>query len=133
MEAAKKGEVTMSPVMTTPRCCDACGEAPKEGKDLLGCSRCKRAWYHDGTCQRTHYKQHKNLCRQLAVSYSGVVVVDSQTALGRVALADRDFEKGENVLCEVPALVFDANTGYFGLWDAFLVCEAATVCLPTEE
>ncbi len=52
--------------------CSACGEPPRpseSGKDVLPlkrCSRCRSAWYHDQTCQKKHYANHKKECTRWA-------------------------------------------------------------------
>lgn len=50
----------------------------------------------------------------------GVRVIDSGTELGRVTIATRDFEAGDIVLAEPPAIVFSTDNGYFGVWNAYL-------------
>ena len=46
--------------------CDACGLPPKPNQRLLNCTRCNSVKYHNSTCQRKHYPQHKKICRQKA-------------------------------------------------------------------
>jgi hypothetical protein len=41
--------------------CHACGKA---GAGLLKCSACKRVYYCGTECQKTHWQQHKVLCRK---------------------------------------------------------------------
>ena len=50
----------------------------------------------------------------------GVQVIDSGTVLGRVTIATRDFQAGDVVLAELPAIIFKADNEYFGLWNAYL-------------
>lgn len=105
------------------KACDACGEPPIEGRKLLSCSRCKKAFYHDRECQRKHFKKHKLVCKQLELDSSppsGIRVVDTKTAMGRVAVATKDFDNGSVVLIEKPAVVFDHNDGFLSLYDAYL-------------
>ncbi|KAK8070207.1 C6 transcription factor [Apiospora phragmitis] len=43
--------------------CFTCGKIEADiGKAPLACSRCKRAWYCDATCQTAHWKNHKVTC-----------------------------------------------------------------------
>eukprot|EP00980_Cylindrotheca_fusiformis_P013460 scaffold3437_cov113-Cylindrotheca_fusiformis.AAC.27 len=51
--------------------------------------------------------------------HDGIQVVDTNSPLGRVVLATKDFKAGEIVLCEAPAIVFEDQTGYTALWDAY--------------
>mmetsp|Transcript_26853 Transcript_26853/g.30735 ORF Transcript_26853/g.30735 Transcript_26853/m.30735 type:complete len:684 (+) Transcript_26853:19-2070(+) len=53
------------------RNCDGCKELAYKDKDgnflkMLRCSRCKNAWYHNVSCQRRHYKEHKDVCRKIS-------------------------------------------------------------------
>ncbi|CAJ1966268.1 unnamed protein product [Cylindrotheca closterium] len=50
----------------------------------------------------------------------GVQVVDTNSELGRVAIATKDFQTGEVVLREEPAVSFNTQDGYVGLWEAYL-------------
>ncbi|KAL3943357.1 MAG: hypothetical protein SGBAC_002560 [Bacillariaceae sp.] len=47
-------------------------------------------------------------------------VVDTNSELGRVAIATKDFHTGEVVLREEPAAIFNTQDGYVGLWEAYL-------------
>ena len=62
-----------------PTICDGCG-LPERGRTndddgtittttttipLKRCSRCKSVWYHDATCQRSHFPIHKKECKKL--------------------------------------------------------------------
>jgi len=115
--------------------CNGCGEGPRGNSKLLICSRCSKAWYHDAHCQRQHYPEHKSECRQIVMhpkfhqsqsdkillSFTeGLQVIDSGGELGKVAIASCDFFPLDVVLLEPPAIVFDEENGYFGLFDAFL-------------
>jgi ankyrin repeat protein len=48
-------------------CCDNpdCTTADFSALDLKRCARCMVATYCGGTCQKAHYKAHKELCKQL--------------------------------------------------------------------
>ena len=126
------------------KCCDYCGKPPLS-KPLLKCSRCKQAYYHDATCQKKHYKIHKEACRrhQEVLSNggettkgpnvhggedaSGIQVIDSPCKqLGRVAISTRQVQPGECVFADRPSVIFDTSNGFFGLWDAFLEADKAT-------
>ena len=48
--------------------CDACGLPPLPNKQLLECTRCKQAHYHDRQCQIDHYPKHKAACRRFAAA-----------------------------------------------------------------
>ena len=56
--------------MDEKRTCDGCSDPvlpddPDKSK-LVRCSRCQDAWYHNRDCQRAHYPQHRQLCKQKA-------------------------------------------------------------------
>ena len=52
------------------RLCDGCGKPPRRSTDdklesyqqLMRCSRCRKAFYHDRICQKLHYRDHKKYC-----------------------------------------------------------------------
>mmetsp|Transcript_3609 Transcript_3609/g.7980 ORF Transcript_3609/g.7980 Transcript_3609/m.7980 type:complete len:508 (+) Transcript_3609:85-1608(+) len=71
-------------------------------------------------CQKKHYPQHKEVCRQLGASFVGVEAVDSGTDLGRVAVAKQDFSAGAIVLAEAPAIVFEEKNSYIDLFIKYL-------------
>ncbi len=103
--------------------CASCKEPARGNEKLLKCGRCKKVWYHDVSCQRQHFKIHKKKCQALAVSFVGFDVVDSNSPLGRVAIATQDFNIGDTVLAEVPALVCNQSNGYIPLFSAYLDAE----------
>jgi hypothetical protein len=58
--------------MDATRTCDGCSDPvmpddPDKSK-LVRCSRCQDAWYHNRDCQRAHYPQHRQLCKQKAAA-----------------------------------------------------------------
>ena len=105
--------------------CDACGKVKHEGKDLLKCSRCRQAFYHDKTCQKNHWSKHKKMCKKMveqkeeeALQMEHIKVIETSTK-GRVALAKKDFSPGEQVLLESPAIYFDTGLAFYGILEAF--------------
>lgn len=116
-----------------PENCDACGKAKHKGKDLLNCSRCKQAFYHDKVCQKKHWSKHKTLCRDLLLrkqeedeQQRHVQVFDDENNKGRVISALKDFAPGDRVFIESPAILFDTQLEYYGLLEAFVDATQAT-------
>jgi hypothetical protein len=54
-------------MMIIPRC-DGCGKeahrtTSNDSVPLKRCSRCRQAFYHNASCQKMHYRQHRKACR----------------------------------------------------------------------
>lgn len=70
---------------SSERCCSYCLLPPKVGKKLKRCSRCHRAWYHDGECQRRHFPTHKIDCKRWSAE---ITINGSIGNKSRVLLSD---------------------------------------------
>jgi len=63
----------MDEYCVTVRGCHVCGNLAREdGQPLLQCSRCMFAYYCSPECQRTDWKTHKKLCKDIAKERSAV-------------------------------------------------------------
>ncbi|GAX12621.1 hypothetical protein FisN_13Lh086 [Fistulifera solaris] len=60
--------------------CAACHSRPTKG--LLCCASCRTAWYCNSTCQKAHYKSHKEICVTVARNLN---ILDEQAELLRNA------------------------------------------------
>jgi len=76
----------------TPQTCPVC-EAPAERI----CSGCHSVAYCSSGHQKTHWKQHKNVCRPFIVKRNEIY--------GRYLVAARDLEAGSIVMTESPVAV----------------------------
>ena len=55
------------PPRAPARCCAQCNSVPPPPAKLMGCSRCKSAYYCDRACQKAHWrKAHKKVCGKSA-------------------------------------------------------------------
>lgn len=45
-------------------CCANCKKGTAVSKSLKKCSRCKNTYYCSRDCQRSHWKEHKKICKQ---------------------------------------------------------------------
>ena len=61
--------------------CSFCGLPPRPNQKLRKCTRCNSVQYHDSTCQRKHYPQHKKICRQIAARREKEVVATTKEPL----------------------------------------------------
>jgi hypothetical protein len=97
--------------------CDACGLPPSSEGLLKSCTRCRQARYHNRTCQKNHYPQHKAFCLQhaQAQSQNGTKInkgVNKETSClfkceargdrGRCMVASQSLERGIRVSLSDP-------------------------------
>ena len=77
--------------------CEVCGA----GGELARCSGCWQVWYCSKSCQKTHWRSHKRLCRPYSLR-----PVEGK-GLGLVA--SRDIKLGEIIMREDPTLIIEEN------------------------
>jgi len=63
LSAVESGGGNVKGLVSTPARCANCGKVPAQ---LMWCGRCKAVPYCRRTCQVTHYKEHKPMCRATA-------------------------------------------------------------------
>ena len=113
--------------------CDGCGKprrfdtARNELIALKRCSRCRSSWYHDGECQKRHYKVHKVTCCHLqknnpiTESKNDVAIVNQNTIS----------DNGRNELAEMLYSVRKRPDGEHGLFACQTIESSSTItCLP---
>lgn len=126
---------------TAARVCSDCGLTAKHSEEpLLCCSHCRSAFYHDGSCQANHHKrEHSAVCSFIAKKKDkskcrsrGLEVIESisqkDTSSSRfMVISSQEFQKGQMVLIEPPAMFFDENksNGVHEMFQAFLCLSKA--------
>lgn len=101
--------IVESEVMAAAQVCNACGLPPRTCDDgvsvtpLKSCSRCKKVWYHDVSCQKKDYKRHRKVCQQATIQEENLEeeqqpllyrVERSKGAKGNYLVATEDLDKG---------------------------------------
>jgi hypothetical protein len=63
-----------------------CSHCETEGEGLRSCSACKSAWYCNVSCQRNHWPQHKQECKDFAnLSDSAPIALQNKARCAQIA------------------------------------------------